>query len=98
LDAALANGLGWVLNIVLNMVQIVIIGSVIISWVNADPNNQIVQVINRLSEPIYRPLRRLTRNIPGPIDWAPMILLLIIVFLQQSLVKYLLNYGRFAGY
>jgi YggT family protein len=74
--------LGKVTLIALRMVQILVFASVLISWVGADPNNQMVQMVRSITEPLFRPFRKLTRNIPGPLDWAPMIVLLIIVFVE----------------
>jgi YggT family protein len=98
MTAAVANGLASVIEVVLNMVQVLIFASIIVSWVGADPRNQIVQMINRITEPMYKPLRGLTSKIPGPFDWAPMILILIIIFLQKSLVAYLKNYAATANF
>lgn len=71
---------------VLQLVQILVITSVIVSWVGADPNNQIVQVIRATTEPIFRPVRILTSRIPGPLDWSPIIVLLIIEFVRRVIV------------
>ncbi len=91
---SIAEGLANVLGIVFNMVQLLVLASVIVSWVGADPSNQIVQMIHRATEPIYRPIRKFTSKIPGPLDWSPIVVILIIVFLQSAVVKALLNYAR----
>ena len=85
----LANGVAMVVDIILNMMQLLIVASIIISWVGADPNNQIVTAIRTMTEPMFRPIRKLTKNFPGPLDWAPMILMLIIVFIQVGVVPYI---------
>lgn len=81
--------LGKVTLIALRMIQILVFASVLISWVGADPSNQMVQMVRSITEPLYRPFRKLTRKLPGPLDWAPILLLLVIVFveivIQQSL-------------
>ena len=82
--------LGQVILVVLNIVQILIFASVMISWVNADPSNPIVNMVRNVTEPLYRPFRPLTRKLPGPIDWAPMALILVIVFLDR-LIRQLLR-------
>jgi YggT family protein len=93
----LANGIAMVVDIILNMMQLLIVASIIISWVGADPNNQIVTAIRTMTEPMFRPIRKLTKSFPGPIDWAPMILMLIIVFLQVGVVPYIRLAGTAAG-
>ena len=85
----IADGIARVVEIVLNMVQLLVIASVLIGWVGADPNNQIVMMIHNLTEPLYRPFRRLTRALPGPLDWAPLLVLLAITFLQYGVVPYI---------
>lgn len=93
----LLNGVAAVLEIILQTVMVLIFASVLISWVGADPSNQIVSMIRSLTEPLYRPLRKLTRNLPGPLDWAPMILILIIVFLMRGVVPLLRFQAAGAG-
>lgn len=93
----LANGVAMVVDIILNMMQLLIVASIIISWVGADPNNQIVTAIRTMTEPMFRPIRKLTKNFPGPLDWAPMILMLIIVFIQVGVVPYIRLAGTAAG-
>ena len=89
LAGSLLSGLGYVLDMVLNMIQLVVLASIVVSWVNAPPNNQIVGMVHAITEPMYRPIRKMTRNLGGPIDWAPMVVILIIVFLQRSIVPWL---------
>lgn len=93
----LANGVAMVVDIILNMMQLLIVASIIISWVGADPSNQIVTAIRTMTEPMFRPIRKLTKNFPGPLDWAPMILMLIIVFIQVGVVPYIRLAGTAAG-
>ena len=88
------NGLAFVLDLIFNLVQLLVIASIIVSWVNADPYNPIVRTIRAVTEPLYRPLRRFTSRIPGPLDFAPLLLILIIVFLQKSLIPYLVELSR----
>lgn len=90
MGASVLVGIGQVLDLVCNILQIVIIMSVVISWLSAPESNQIVQMVRAVTEPIYRPLRRFTRKLPGPIDWAPMILWLILVSVQTIVVRHML--------
>lgn len=89
MSAAMANGLAFVVDLILNMIQLMVIASIAVSWVGGDPRNPLVQIIRNTTEPLYRPFRKLTSAIPGPFDWAPFILILIVVFLQKSVGFYL---------
>jgi len=81
--------LSFVIELALNMAQVIVIASVIISWVGADPYNPIWQLIRNLTEPMYRPFRKLTQGFSGPIDLAPLIILLIITTLQRGILPHL---------
>ena len=69
----------------LEMYKWVIIISALITWVNPDPSNPIVQVLYRLTEPVYRYIRRYMPTAVGGIDLAPIIVIFAIFFLQQLL-------------
>lgn len=88
--ASVLYGLAHVVNIVLNLALLMIIISVGISWFNVDSRNQFVSTIHMITEPMYRPFRYLTRKIPGPFDFAPFLVCLVIVFLQKALPGYLM--------
>lgn len=96
MSAALANGLATVLSFVLGFLKILILASIIVSWVG-DRNNQIVQFIYQLSEPIFSPLRKLTSFIPGPLDFAPLVAFVIIELLNSTVVFALKRYAMNAG-
>jgi YggT family protein len=85
---------GTVLQVILNMLQLIVLASVLVSWVGADPYNPIVKILRTITEPLYAPIRKLTRNIPGPLDLAPLVLILIIIFLQTLLNSYLRSVPR----
>jgi YggT family protein len=75
-----------VLHIVLMVAMIVIIARAVLSWVSPDPYNQIVRIINQLSEPLLFPVRKRVPYISG-IDFSPLIVLLVIMFLDNFLVS-----------
>jgi YggT family protein len=81
--ANLLIALGTVLNGILWMMKLLIIGRVIISWVNADPYNGLVRFIHALTDPPIRLVRRyIPRTHIGPLDFAPFILLLLVLVLS----------------
>ena len=86
--------LAKIIDIVLTLYMWIIIARALISWVNADPYNQIVIFLYRATEPVLRLVRRIIpfRNIG--IDLSPMIVLLVILFLQYFLVETLIQYAR----
>ena len=86
--------LAKILYIVLTLYMWLIIARVLISWVNADPYNQIVIFLYKATEPVLRLVRRIIpfRNVG--IDLSPMIVILVIIFLQYFLVETLIQFAR----
>ncbi len=80
-------GITKVLEIVLEIYMWVIIIRALISWVNPDPYNPIVQVLTKMTEPVLRPIRKLVPPYKVGIDFSPLIAVLIIIFLQYALIK-----------
>lgn len=80
--------------IALNAYVWVVIISAILSWLVAfnvvNTRNQVVYVIGntlyRLTEPALRPIRRVLPNLGG-IDLSPVVLILIIYFVQMVLAN-----------
>jgi YggT family protein len=79
------SAFAYLLNIALTLLYWIILIRALISWVSPDPFNPIVQFLNRVTEPILEPIRRLLP--PLPIDLSPIIAFFIIIFLKQFLVR-----------
>lgn len=85
---------------ILGVVWFVVIAHVVVSWlVNFQVLNlrqplvaQIWYALNKLVEPIYRPIRRFLPDLGG-IDLAPLVVLLILFFLRQLVANYYYAYS-----
>jgi len=64
----------------------IIIGRVIISWVNADMYNPVVRFVFDVTEPPLRKIRSILPLSMGGIDFSPMVLIVGLMFLQSFLV------------
>ena len=80
-----------VLNIVIQAFEILVIARALLSWVNPDPYNPIVQFIERTTEPILAPFRRLIPSHKIGIDLSPIAALLFLYFLKIFAVQTLLG-------
>ena len=80
-------GIARVLDIILEIYMWVIIIRALISWVNPDPYNPIVQILTKMTEPALRPIRKLVPPYKVGIDLSPLIAILIIIILQYALIK-----------
>ncbi|WP_089173376.1 YggT family protein [Bosea sp. AS-1] len=88
-----------VLDVVLLALQIyvwILIASAVLSWLIAfnviNTRNQFVatvwDMLYRMTEPVLRPIRERLPNMGG-IDISPIILLLIIYFIQSVIIRYI---------
>jgi YggT family protein len=86
------SALGSVVYWALELYMYVVIARALISWVNPDPWNPIVQFLEKITEPALAPLRRVIGWKLG-VDVSPIILIFIIVFLQRFIVPSLFHLG-----
>jgi len=87
-------GITKVLDYALDIYMWVIIIRALISWVNPDPHNPIVQFLTRVTEPVLRPLRKLAPPYKTGIDLSPLLAILFIIFLQYAVINTLYRIGR----
>ena len=74
----------------------VVIAGAILSWLIAfnvvNTRNQFVAMVGdflwRITEPVLRPIRNIMPNLGG-IDISPVILILIIIFIQSVITRYI---------
>lgn len=84
-----------IIDLALTIYMWIIIARAIISWVNPDPYNQIVQFLYRVTEPVMAPVRRWIPMRGMGIDLSPLVILLIIFFLQSFLVKSMIELAAY---
>ena len=78
-----------ILSLLLNVLWWIIIGQVVLSWLfafnvlnaSSDGLRRFVEALDRLTEPLYRPIRKLLPDFGG-IDFSPLIVLLLIGVVQ----------------
>lgn len=90
IDALIVAIAQLVLTIIFLYKWIIIISS-LLSWVQPDPYNPIVQLLYRLTNPAYKFIRNIIPTVFGGIDLAPLILIFILIFCEiflKSLFSY----------
>lgn len=83
--------LATILEYILTIANWLIIIRALLSWVNPDPYNVIVQFLYKVTEPMLAPFRRLVPAYSIGIDLSPIFALLAIWFLKLFLVRTLLG-------
>jgi YggT family protein len=75
-----------VLDVVLQALLIVILINALLSWVRPDPGNPIVVFLERVSNFVCDPVRRLFPTAVSGMDFAPFIAMLALWFIRMFLV------------
>lgn len=70
-------------SITLTLYMWVVIVRVLMSWVNPNPGNQVVQFLSRLTDPALYHVRRIFPLSYAGVDFSPVILILTVVFLND---------------
>ena len=81
------DALAWVLDLALTLYLWIVIIRALLSWVNPDPWNPIVQVLHRATEPVLAPIRRRLPTWRWGIDLYPLVVILAIYFVQRALLR-----------
>lgn len=84
---------------ILGVVWFIVIAHVIVSWLvsfqvlnlRQPLVSQLWYALNRLVEPVYRPIRRFMPDLGG-LDLSPLVVLLILFFLRQLVANYYYAY------
>ena len=90
------NPLLWLIDTIITLYIWLLIASAILSWLVAfnvvNSRNQFVAMVGdflyRITEPVLRPIRNILPNLGG-IDISPIILILIIFFIQSVITRYI---------
>ena len=83
--------LAQLINIVANVLTILIFVWVIASWILAH-GHPVRDALDRVVEPLLAPIRRILPA-TGPIDFSPMVLIILIALAAQILTSLVRNLG-----
>ncbi len=89
----LLMAVGRIADMLLELYKWVVIIAALISWVSPDPYNPIVRFLRNVTEPVFRPIRRVLGNRLGPIDISPIVVILGILFIQMVIIRSLIEIG-----
>ena len=88
------QALAQILSMVINIYIWVVIIAALISWVRPDPYNPIVQILYKLTEPLYAKIRRVIPTIIGGVDLTPILVILALKFIDLFVVQLLFSLAR----
>jgi YggT family protein len=96
--ANLVEALAAVVSMLLTLYMWIVIARAVVSWVNPDPHNPIVRFLYSVTEPVLYRLRRALPLYAGGIDFSPILVFVVILFLQRFLVQSLYDLARSLRY
>ncbi len=93
-----------ILAILLNILWWIIIVQAVMSWLiafnvintHSDFVRQLWLVLERITEPLYAPFRRIMPDFGG-IDLTPMVVLILLIIIRGPVMSYLYSLGVSAG-
>jgi YggT family protein len=68
----------------LDLYSLVLLASVLLSWVDLSPDNAFVRVVRQLTEPVLAPIRRVLPT-AGGFDFSALVVIVAIRLLQRLL-------------
>jgi len=84
---AFSSSIAVVVISIISLYKWVIIISALLSWVQPDPYNPIVQMLYRLTQPAYDMVRKIIPTTFGGMDLAPMIVIFALIFLETFISR-----------
>jgi YggT family protein len=83
----LLEALAAVLDLVLSALMFVVFVNAILSWVRPDPGHPIVMFLDRISDVVCAPIRKLLPTAYSGIDFAPFIAMVALWFIRMFVVN-----------
>lgn len=90
----LLSAIAQILSLLINFYILIIVAAALVSWVRLDPYNPLVQMLYRLTAPVYVWLRRFFPTSINGIDFSPLIVAVVLKFIDLSLIRILENFAR----
>lgn len=72
--------------LLLDIYSYIVLGAVLLSWVQLDPDNPLVKISNTLVEPVLAPIRKVLPSMAG-LDLSPMVLFFGLKLLRGLLLS-----------
>ena len=74
----LLNALAGLISFITQMLFLVLLVNALLSWVRPDPSNPIVMFLERVSDAVCAPIRKVIPTVYSGIDFAPFIAMVVL--------------------
>jgi YggT family protein len=85
-----------IVSVLIQVYEFLLLIRVLLSWINVNPyrpviDHPVVDILQRITDPVLAPLRRLIPPIGGAVDISPVVALIILEVLRRILVSVLVG-------
>ena len=77
----------WIIHNIFQLIQLLILVRVILSWISHDPYNQYIRILYDVTDIILKPIRELLPFHNAPFDVSPILAIFLIDFLKNILLN-----------
>jgi YggT family protein len=95
MTSGITIGLGGILHSLISFYIWIVIIAVILSWVRPNPNNPMVQVFYRITEPAFMYIRRYIPSVFNGVDLSPVILIIGLEVVDVILINIINSLANF---
>jgi YggT family protein len=90
------SAIATLISVLFQLYEFLLLIRVLLSWINVDPYRPVIdhpaiRLLERITEPVLAPLRRLIPPIGGTIDISPVVALLLLEIVRRLLVSLLVG-------
>ena len=75
-----------ILDFVFQALMLILLVNAVLSWFQPKPSHPIVDLLDRVSDFVCEPVRRLFPTAMGGIDFAPLVVMLVLQFIGRGFV------------
>lgn len=80
------GAVAWLVGMVFDALMLVVLVNALLSWFRLDPSNPLLQLLDRVSDFVCNPIRRLFPTVVSGVDLAPMLAMVALMFLRMWIV------------
>lgn len=78
-----------IINNIFNLLQLLIMVRVVLSWIDHDPYNQFIKLLYVITDTILEPIRDLIPLQTSGIDFTPMVAFVLLGFIKNILLSFI---------
>jgi len=74
------------INLIFQILYMCLIARVVLSWIDHNSNNEIIQWVYKITDPIIRPIQRIMPPMSIGIDISPIIAIIALGFVKRLII------------